>query len=706
MTRGAKWKKMQGRQPSRMSAVRGGLVLAALAMLAELPAAAATAAIEISTEAQFESLLSSDRHSLVEFYAPWCEACKAFSPLLETAVAELQRSHATLQHMRVDGDSQDNLRARFKVLEAPGLLLLPNGGKQLAADADVVRYDGALETAAVVAWATKELGRFAYPSPPRSTPQPSPPPSPPPSTPPPPPPPDRPPRPTPSTPVTAAPTTQPPAPAAPAALSKRGAAGLRKHAAALLATLRDSPAANARGRAAGAVVSTAESGGSHEGSHEDRREAIDAELLMLLERREALLQEAKAARTSGRDRASSSPPAAAAAKPAPSSTPPPSTPPHEVRPPPSTPPPEARPAVAAAARAMPRGAAVDAHGRASAIDDAAADAASADVQTLLFGDEHEVAAKHRELEGRPAQPAPAAKSPTRGGTPTATPTAKPAATPAARKTPPANTGASPDTLLAELDALLASDEYVPPDLSTLDELFDDDAPPSRARPSAAERDEDLEALLGSGPPPKRSKQKPTPQPDKPDKPTPSKPVASATRHGPSSATPGQQRQHGTATQPKQPKQPKQPSKPRSVEEELDELLGADDPANSDMDLEDLLRSDELFPNEPKPAASAGVQKPRADDAVGRAPREGKRASSTGRSAGGNGEQRQTSPTPKPSPSPRPSAKHSAKASEPPREAPAARPATASANRAKVKEQAAPRRASRNDDDDDDDWYTD
>ena len=117
----------------------------------------------------------------MEFYAPWCEACTAFSPFLEQAVVELRESHASLQHIRVDGDSLDSLRARFKVLEAPGLLLipaLPRGARHESADAAVTRYDGALETAAVVTWAAQELGRvdasFAADEPPSPAPSRSP----------------------------------------------------------------------------------------------------------------------------------------------------------------------------------------------------------------------------------------------------------------------------------------------------------------------------------------------------------------------------------------------------------------------------------------------------------------------------------------------------------------------------------------------------
>ena len=122
--------------------------------------AAVTASHDITSEAEFDSLTAgSDRVTIVEFTAPWCEACGKFSPLLANAVADIRDRHApNLQALHVDGDSQVALRSRFKVLEAPGILLLAAGRSD---PEGAVRYDGALNQPAVVEWAAKELDKIS-----------------------------------------------------------------------------------------------------------------------------------------------------------------------------------------------------------------------------------------------------------------------------------------------------------------------------------------------------------------------------------------------------------------------------------------------------------------------------------------------------------------------------------------------------------------
>ena len=134
------------------------------ALLVLLPAISARVAKpavrEITSEAEFDAqIVSTKMHSLVEFIAPWCEACKTFAPTLMAAAADIRRDRNDLQLLRVDGDTHVGLRTRYRVLEAPGVLLVPAASSANDASS-AVRYDGPLEQTAVLKWARRELARF------------------------------------------------------------------------------------------------------------------------------------------------------------------------------------------------------------------------------------------------------------------------------------------------------------------------------------------------------------------------------------------------------------------------------------------------------------------------------------------------------------------------------------------------------------------
>ena len=113
----------------------------------------------------FDSHVGGQFHTLVEFYAPWCKACSAFAPVLKAVATTLRRERGDVHAVRVDGDAQASLRARFKVVEAPGLLLFPAG--QPASAANAIRYDGDLEEPAVLEWGRKALKKLAPAVPPK-----------------------------------------------------------------------------------------------------------------------------------------------------------------------------------------------------------------------------------------------------------------------------------------------------------------------------------------------------------------------------------------------------------------------------------------------------------------------------------------------------------------------------------------------------------
>ena len=114
----------------------------------------ATATVDL-TDDTFDQHVGKHLHSMVEFHAPWCTACAAFSPALASAIKELVRERPDLQFMRVDGDAQPGLRERFQIEEAPSLLLFPAGARGSRATA--AHFTGELNQVELTEWARASL---------------------------------------------------------------------------------------------------------------------------------------------------------------------------------------------------------------------------------------------------------------------------------------------------------------------------------------------------------------------------------------------------------------------------------------------------------------------------------------------------------------------------------------------------------------------
>ena len=80
-----------------------------------------------TTEASFEQdviLRSKDVPILVDFWASWCEPCKALGPILEKLAAEFNGGFLLA---KVDVDAEQQLAGYFQVKSIPTVMLLKNG---------------------------------------------------------------------------------------------------------------------------------------------------------------------------------------------------------------------------------------------------------------------------------------------------------------------------------------------------------------------------------------------------------------------------------------------------------------------------------------------------------------------------------------------------------------------------------------------------
>jgi thioredoxin 1 len=100
-----------------------------------------SANVRTFTEANFDAeVLTAKEPVLVDFWAPWCQPCKALSPVIDALADELA---GKAKVGKVDLDQAQGLGVKYGIMNLPTVLVF-KGGKQVAKLGGVPKKDAML----------------------------------------------------------------------------------------------------------------------------------------------------------------------------------------------------------------------------------------------------------------------------------------------------------------------------------------------------------------------------------------------------------------------------------------------------------------------------------------------------------------------------------------------------------------------------------
>jgi thioredoxin len=101
--------------------------------------------INIDSPAHFTTILSSNRITVVDFYADWCGPCKAIAPIYEQLSAQLSRP-GTLAFTKVNVDAQKQIAQTYNITAMPTFMVFKSGREsKRIKGADVKALDAAVK---------------------------------------------------------------------------------------------------------------------------------------------------------------------------------------------------------------------------------------------------------------------------------------------------------------------------------------------------------------------------------------------------------------------------------------------------------------------------------------------------------------------------------------------------------------------------------
>lgn len=81
--------------------------------------------IKVLKNDEFEEVvLKSDKVTVVDFFATWCNPCRALSPILENASKELG---SKVNVVKVDVDEASDIARKYGVMSIPTMVIIKNG---------------------------------------------------------------------------------------------------------------------------------------------------------------------------------------------------------------------------------------------------------------------------------------------------------------------------------------------------------------------------------------------------------------------------------------------------------------------------------------------------------------------------------------------------------------------------------------------------